>query len=73
MKYKIFYVIISNYFYYSIKKEFIQIVEPLTIRPREGDSVTGYTKLRKTMSVVKVGKKVVRNYHQNIKEVRCTK
>ena len=54
---------------HSFQKEFIQIVEPLTLRPREGDSVTGFLKLRKTVSVIKVGKKVVENYRQRIKEV----
>ena len=62
----------NNPFIQAFQKEFIQIVEPLTLRPREGDSTTGFLKLRKTVSVIKVGKKAVENYRQRIKEVLMT-
>ena len=57
---------------HSFQKEFIQIVEPLILRPREGDSTTGFLKLQKTVSVIKVGKKAAENYRQRIKEVLNT-
>ena len=48
---------------------FIQIVRPINIRPREGDSFTGYMKLKKTLSTIKVGKQLIKKIREQINEV----
>ena len=52
-----------------LQQNFIQIVKPLTIRPREGNSTTGHMKLKKTVATIKVGKKLVRNCRERIENV----
>ena len=55
---------------FCLQKIFIQIVNPIIIRPRDGDAVTGYTKLRKTVSAIKVGKLFLKSYRDKKNKVR---
>ena len=51
------------------KKTFIQIVSPITIRPRNGNAETGYKKLQKTTSTIRVGKRFMKSIRQKKNKV----
>ena len=45
-------------------------MNPITLRPRDGDSVTGLMKLQKAISTFKVGKLLVKIHRDKINKVK---
>ena len=45
-------------------------MNPITLRPRDGDSVTGFIKLQKVASTFKVGKLLFKIHRDKINKVK---